>query len=91
MRLEERPGPMVEDGWIYIEIRKGMYGLPLAGLLANLKPSAAAAAVWQKAFDPPILWGNVALSCAPVLSYYTRKNDGCKLRVCDNICFCPHD
>jgi hypothetical protein len=24
-----------EDGWIYIEIQKGMYGLPQAGILAN--------------------------------------------------------
>jgi hypothetical protein len=23
------------DGWVYIEIRKGMYGLPKAGILAN--------------------------------------------------------
>ena len=25
------------DGWIYIEIQKGMYGLPQAGLLVNIK------------------------------------------------------
>eukprot|EP00957_Ditylum_brightwellii_P072331 5497944-Ditylum_brightwellii.AAC.1 len=24
-----------EDGWVYIEIQKGMYGLPQAGILAN--------------------------------------------------------
>ncbi len=24
-----------EDGWVYIKIRKGMYGLPQAGILAN--------------------------------------------------------
>jgi hypothetical protein len=23
------------DGWVYIEIRKGMYGLPRAGILSN--------------------------------------------------------
>jgi hypothetical protein len=23
------------NGWVYIEIRKGMYGLPQAGILAN--------------------------------------------------------
>ena len=28
---------MVQDGWVYIEIMKGMYGLPQAGLLANVK------------------------------------------------------
>ena len=26
---------LVVDGWIYVEIRKGMYGLPQAGILAN--------------------------------------------------------
>jgi hypothetical protein len=26
---------MAVDGWVYIEIRKGMYGLKQAGLLAN--------------------------------------------------------
>ena len=25
----------VEDGWVYVKIIKGMYGLPQAGLLAN--------------------------------------------------------
>ena len=24
-----------DDGWIYIEVQKGMYGLPHAGMLAN--------------------------------------------------------
>jgi hypothetical protein len=24
-----------EEGWVYIEIRKGMYGLPQAGIIAN--------------------------------------------------------
>jgi hypothetical protein len=27
--------PPVNDGWIYVEIRKGMYGLPQAGTIAN--------------------------------------------------------
>ena len=26
---------LVHNGWVYIEIRKGMYGLPQAGILAN--------------------------------------------------------
>ena len=26
---------VTNDGWVYIEIRKGMYGLPQAGLLAQ--------------------------------------------------------
>jgi hypothetical protein len=25
--------PLVNDGWIYVEIRKGMYGLPQAGII----------------------------------------------------------
>ena len=28
---------VVADGWVYIKIRKGMYGLPQAGLLGNIK------------------------------------------------------
>jgi hypothetical protein len=27
--------PKVHNGYIYVEIRKGMYGLPQAGILAN--------------------------------------------------------
>ena len=27
--------PLVENVWVYLNIRKGMYGLPQAGLLAN--------------------------------------------------------
>jgi hypothetical protein len=27
--------PLVHDGWVYVEIRKGMYGLPQAGIIAN--------------------------------------------------------
>ena len=26
---------LVTDGWVYIKITKGMYGLPQAGILAN--------------------------------------------------------
>ena len=29
----------IENGWVYCEIRKGMYGLPQAGLLAHRKLS----------------------------------------------------
>ena len=28
---------VVANGWVYIEIRKGLYGLPQAGLLVNIK------------------------------------------------------
>ena len=27
--------PLVQDGWVYMEIQKVIYGLPQAGLLAN--------------------------------------------------------
>jgi hypothetical protein len=29
--------PLVNNGFVYIEIRKGMYGLPQAGIVANQK------------------------------------------------------
>jgi hypothetical protein len=29
--------PLVHNGYTYMEIRKGMYGLPQAGILANKK------------------------------------------------------
>ena len=28
---------LAQDGWIYINIRKGMYGIPQVGILSNLK------------------------------------------------------
>jgi hypothetical protein len=31
--------PLVSDGHIYIEVQKGMYGLPQAGILANQLPA----------------------------------------------------
>jgi hypothetical protein len=35
MLLSRFPEEIAIDGWVYIEIRKGMYGLKQAGLLAN--------------------------------------------------------
>ena len=29
--------PLVDNGWVYIEFMKGMYGLPQSGLLVNVK------------------------------------------------------
>ena len=37
IRIQYNLKDVVADGWVYIEIRKGMYGLPQAGLLANIK------------------------------------------------------
>ena len=35
IRQEYNLEEILVDGWIYVEIRKGMYGLPQAGILAN--------------------------------------------------------
>ena len=39
--------------------------LSLSSVVSPHHSSAAAAAVWQKTFDPPILWGNMALFLCP--------------------------
>jgi hypothetical protein len=45
------------DGWIYIEIRKGMYGLKQAGLLANqLLQTRLAPFGYYPARHTPVLW-----------------------------------
>jgi hypothetical protein len=45
------------DGWVYIEIRKGMYGLKQAGLLANkLLQTRLAPFGYCPARHPPGLW-----------------------------------
>jgi hypothetical protein len=45
------------DGWVYIEIRKGMYGLKQAGLLANqLLQTRLAPFVYYPACHTPGLW-----------------------------------
>ena len=50
----------VEDGWVYVKILKGMYGLPQAGLLANnlLSKRLVAAGYYQCQFTPG-LWRHV--------------------------------
>jgi hypothetical protein len=45
------------DGWVYIEIRKGMYGLKQAGLLANqLLKTRLAPFGYYPARHTPVLW-----------------------------------
>jgi hypothetical protein len=45
------------DGWVYIEIRKGMYGLKQAGLLANqLLQTRLAPFGYYPARHTPGLW-----------------------------------
>jgi hypothetical protein len=48
---------LVVDGWVHIEIRKGMYGLKQAGLLANqLLQTRLAPFRYYPARDTPGLW-----------------------------------
>jgi hypothetical protein len=45
------------DGWVYIEIRKGRYGLKQAGLLANhLMQTCLAPFGYYPARHTPVLW-----------------------------------
>jgi hypothetical protein len=56
--------PLVHNGWIYVEIRKGMYGLPQAGIITNqrlekhlakygYKPTYLTPGLWRHE-SPPI-------------------------------------
>ena len=51
---------LAADGWVYVRISKGMYGLPQAGLLANelLSKRLKAAGYYQCQFTPG-LWRHV--------------------------------
>jgi hypothetical protein len=50
-------GALAFDGWVYIEIRKGMYGLKQAGLLANqLLQTRLAPFGYHPARHTPGLW-----------------------------------
>ncbi len=51
---------MADDGWVYIQINKGMYGLPQAGILANnlLTKRLAAKGYYQCQYTPG-LWKHV--------------------------------
>jgi hypothetical protein len=49
--------PKVNDGFVYVEINKGMYGLPQAGLLANkLLAHRLAKYGYYQAIHTPGLW-----------------------------------
>jgi hypothetical protein len=52
--------PLVSDGHVYIEVQKGMYGLPQAGILANqlLARRLAIHGYHQTTFTP-VLWRHV--------------------------------
>lgn len=51
---------LTHDGWVYIEIRKGMYGLPQAGILANkLLQQRLATKGYYHCQHTPGLWRHV--------------------------------
>jgi hypothetical protein len=52
----------VHKGFIYVEIRKAIYGLPQAGILANqlLRKPLAPAGYYEVAHTPPGLWRHVS-------------------------------
>ena len=49
---------MVQNGWIYVKIVRGMYGLPQAGLIANelLKKRLTKAGYYDCPFTPGLYW-----------------------------------
>jgi hypothetical protein len=54
--------PLVSDGNIYIEVQKGMYGLPQAGILANLLLSKRLAPHgYRQTKTTPGLWAHDTL------------------------------
>jgi hypothetical protein len=55
---------VTSDGWVYIDIQKGMYGLPQAGILANqlLEKRLAAKGYYQCQHTPGFwlhIWWNI--------------------------------
>jgi len=49
-----------DEGWVYVEIRKGMYGLPQAGIIANqLLEQRLAAKGYYQCQHTPGLWRHV--------------------------------
>jgi hypothetical protein len=52
-------GALAVDGWVYIEIKNGMYGLKQAGLLANqVLQTRLASFGYYPALHTPGLWLN---------------------------------
>ena len=71
-----------KNGFIYVEIRKAIYGLPQAGVLANklLKKSLAPAGYYEMPHTP-VLWKHVSCPIAFTLvvddfdvKYVIKKN-----------------
>ena len=57
---DDLPDIVSEDGWIYIEITKGMYGIPQASILANKKMTSHLASYgYVPTKRTPGLWTHV--------------------------------
>ena len=53
-----------QDGWIYMEIIRGMYGLPQAGILAkNLLAECLSNHGYYQVKQTPVLWRHI---CIPI-------------------------
>jgi hypothetical protein len=64
------------DGWVYIEIRKGVYGLKQAGLLANqLLQKCLAPFGYYSAWHTPGLWLHKTrpIACSLIVDEFTVK------------------
>ena len=67
---------VVADGWVYIEIHKGMYGLPQAGLLLNIKlRKHLATHGYYPAKYTPGLWKNESKAIAFTLTVMISSSD----------------
>ena len=67
------------DGWVFFEIRKGMYGLPQAGVLAHQKlTSILAPHGYAPTTNTPGLWTHSSrpISCALVVDDFGVKYVG---------------
>jgi hypothetical protein len=69
-------GALAVDGWVYIEIRKGMYGLKQAGLLASqmLKTCLAPFGYYPARHTPRLWLHNMPpIAFSPVVDDFTVK------------------
>jgi hypothetical protein len=79
LRFYHNLNALAVDGWVYIDIRKGMYGLEQAGLLANqLLQARLAPFGYYPAHHNPGLWLNKTrpISCTLVVDNFAVKYVG---------------
>jgi hypothetical protein len=68
------------DGWVYIKIRKGMYGLPQAGILVlvnNLLEQRLSARGYYQCQHTPELWRHMwraIIFCLVVNNFWHKSN-----------------